>query len=387
MSRPDLAALGFDIPRCQAFIDHQIANHRRIVMITSGGTTVPLERTNVRFIDNFSAGTRGSCSAEHFLRHGYAVIFLHRQFSLQPFHRSYTHGRVDLLDHLSPSPGGELVVSGELSARLAPIVREYDKVRSEGTLHMVHYTTIDEYLILLREIALLLRPHSSQCMFYLAAAVSDFVVPPERLPEHKIQSSYRPPSLPGDSGGGGGGGEVPASESGVLQLSLYKAPKVLQTLIEDRWAPRAYIVSFKLETDPALLIPKAHAALRNYGHQCVVANILSRRAYEVVLVTDRASEEYRNSPAVNSGHLTTTTTATTTTQQQRRDHDGKSGVVEDWLRLTPEQMAGGDVEIESILVAKIVQRHGEWIARQTPFETPAGSPPAVSGATFAWNGS
>lgn len=30
----------------------------------SGGTTVPLEQNTVRFIDNFSAGTRGSSSAE-----------------------------------------------------------------------------------------------------------------------------------------------------------------------------------------------------------------------------------------------------------------------------------------------------------------------------------
>lgn len=32
--------------------------------LQSGGTTVPLERETVRFVDNFSAGTRGSASAE-----------------------------------------------------------------------------------------------------------------------------------------------------------------------------------------------------------------------------------------------------------------------------------------------------------------------------------
>jgi len=37
---------------------------RPIVLITSGGTTVPLEHNTVRFVDNFSAGTRGSTSAE-----------------------------------------------------------------------------------------------------------------------------------------------------------------------------------------------------------------------------------------------------------------------------------------------------------------------------------
>ena len=34
-------------------------------LFQSGGTTVPLEGSTVRFIDNFSIGTRGSASAEY----------------------------------------------------------------------------------------------------------------------------------------------------------------------------------------------------------------------------------------------------------------------------------------------------------------------------------
>ena len=59
--------------------DHQNilagALFRPIVCVTSGGTTVPLERHCVRFIDNFSGGTRGALSAENFLevsRHQFA---------------------------------------------------------------------------------------------------------------------------------------------------------------------------------------------------------------------------------------------------------------------------------------------------------------------------
>lgn len=36
----------------------------RIVVVTSGGTIVPLERNTVRYIDNFSTGTRGAMSVE-----------------------------------------------------------------------------------------------------------------------------------------------------------------------------------------------------------------------------------------------------------------------------------------------------------------------------------
>ena len=37
----------------------------RLVCVTSGGTTVPLERRCVRFIDNFSSGNRGAASTEY----------------------------------------------------------------------------------------------------------------------------------------------------------------------------------------------------------------------------------------------------------------------------------------------------------------------------------
>lgn len=36
----------------------------RVVCVTSGGTTVPLEQRCVRYIDNFSSGHRGAASTE-----------------------------------------------------------------------------------------------------------------------------------------------------------------------------------------------------------------------------------------------------------------------------------------------------------------------------------
>lgn len=50
---------------------------------------MPLEHNTVRFVDNFSAGTRGSASAEFFLQQDYAVIFLFRLKSLEPFVRHF----------------------------------------------------------------------------------------------------------------------------------------------------------------------------------------------------------------------------------------------------------------------------------------------------------
>jgi hypothetical protein len=89
--------------------------NKKIVMVSSGGTTVPLEQLTVRFVDNFSSGTRGATSTEHFLEHDYPVIFLYRfeyyifndklnlkmfycrQKSLQPFAR-HMPSVLDLLE-------------------------------------------------------------------------------------------------------------------------------------------------------------------------------------------------------------------------------------------------------------------------------------------------
>ena len=60
-----------------------------IVIITSGGTKVPLEKNMVRFIDNFSRGERGASSAEYFLYAGYSVVFAHREGSITPFTRNF----------------------------------------------------------------------------------------------------------------------------------------------------------------------------------------------------------------------------------------------------------------------------------------------------------
>lgn len=46
------------------FIESKMVQDCRVVLVTSGGTVVPLERQTVRFLDNFSTGSRGAFSAE-----------------------------------------------------------------------------------------------------------------------------------------------------------------------------------------------------------------------------------------------------------------------------------------------------------------------------------
>jgi Phosphopantothenoylcysteine synthetase/decarboxylase len=166
-----------------------IADGRRVVLVTSGGTTVPLERQTVRFIDNFSAGTRGATSAEYFIQAGYAVIFLHRKFSLKPFSRRFQSDNRSILDFLSEGPNDALEIRDTIKDKLLEIFRLYQKAHHESKILYVPFTTIGDYLHELRTIALLMQPRGSSGMFYLAAAPSDFYIPANRISEHKIQSA------------------------------------------------------------------------------------------------------------------------------------------------------------------------------------------------------
>ncbi|KAF8684013.1 E3 ubiquitin-protein ligase synoviolin [Rhizoctonia solani] len=279
---------------------------------SSGGTTVPLELHVVRFLDNFSAGTRGATSAEYFLKAGYAVIFMHRQFSLQPFSRHYSHTTNPFLDFLELHPPAEgsngdqpvITVSPSKRTQLAEVLATYQEVHRARTLHTLTFVTINDYLYLLRGISSILKSAGRKGMYYLAAAVSDFFVPRKRLSEHKIQS-----------------------RKGSLIIEMDQVPKILKPLVEE-WTFGGFVVSFKLETDKDLLIPKARAALERYGHQVVIANRLDNRKYEVIFVT--------------------------------RADDGPGSKIpkfkEEVVRLKDN-----DSEIEEDIVAKLASSHDQWI--------------------------
>lgn len=248
--------------------DHEIDNflkkhqNKRIVFITSGGTQVPLEKNTVRFIDNFSMGTRGASSAEYFLRAGYAVIFMHREESLKPFSRHFPN----VFNSLTLDESSGTVICN--LPNIASILKE--KSKYEKALLYISFKTFDQYMTRLEQICIHLNPLGSRAMVYLAAAVSDFVV--TELPTHKIASNTE------------------------LNLVLSVAPKVIEKVV-NCFVPKAFIVSFKLETDESKLLPKAKAALSKYGHQLVIANMLSTRKQKVTLVRkDRDEGEEINLP-------------------------------------------------------------------------------------------
>ncbi|CAN6273186.1 unnamed protein product [Urochloa humidicola] len=264
---PPLGEAGAVAAKLQEFVARNSSHassegggRRRIVCVTSGGTTVPLEQRCVRYIDNFSSGHRGAASTEYFLKAGYAVIFVHRRGSCQPFCRFLPDDSFLNFFDVTTESKVQVVESHTMVVKKA--ITEYSKAIEGGSLLKLPFTTIFEYLQLLKMVATSMSSVGLHGMFYLAAAVSDFYVPWDSMAKHKIQSA-----------------------GGPLDMKLSQVPKMLSVL-RNQWAPLAFCISFKLETDSEILIQKAEMALNKYKMNVVVANLLATYKEEVVVVSN-----------------------------------------------------------------------------------------------------
>ncbi|KAL9108734.1 MAG: hypothetical protein Q9227_006530 [Pyrenula ochraceoflavens] len=355
------------------FISYHVSKepHQRLALVTSGGTTVPLENQTVRFIDNFSAGTRGATSAEYLLREGYAVIFLHRQYSLLPFSRHYSHSTDCFLDFMQEViPNGDpkaakVIAKDQYQSKMLKVLREYQAAKNGNMLLLLPFTTVTEYLFALRALATEMRPLGSQALLYLAAAVSDFFIPRNRLVEHKIQS--------GEESTAFNGGNATDIEPGVEQreslkgksqlvINLDPVPKFLRNLV-DSWKPSgSMVVSFKLETDPKLLVGKSRQALQRYGHDLVVGNLLTTRKWEVVFVSKEEGERWIRVPTMQRGKSFSGVEKMVGKAEGTMDGEG-DGALED--EEAEPDLSGGEVregmEIESLIVPELTIMHGKMI--------------------------
>ncbi|KOX72192.1 Phosphopantothenate--cysteine ligase [Melipona quadrifasciata] len=234
----------------KTFVERQLKKDKKVVLVTSGGTTIPLEHNTVRFVDNFSAGTRGSVSTEYFLENGYAVIFMYRLNSLEPFSRHFKGQKLlDMIDVSEQNGKSTITVLPQYKEKLMKIFCKYKEILNQDKLLQVTFTTLSEYLWLLRAACQALACLKNKAILYLAAASI-----------HKISSSGPP------------------------TISLQLVPKILAPLVS-LWVPQAFVVSFKLETDENLLISKARNALNKYKHNLVIANMLQTRKQQVTIVS------------------------------------------------------------------------------------------------------
>jgi phosphopantothenate-cysteine ligase len=254
--------------RVRAWLAEVKSSGRPVVLVTSGGTTVPLEKNTVRFIDNFSGGNRGSASAEYFLQQGYSVLFVYRKNSLKPFsrHLQLATDLADFLNYLEETPATDpalppaVCVKSSVAAQVRQLLKVHNDTAASRCLHCESFQSIYDYLWLFHHCIAELHPFERRALVYCAAAVSDFFLLPSSMSEHKIQSS--------------GGG---------LTLTLDPVPKCL-AIARQVWAPAAFFVSFKLETDPAMLAPKVARAFAA-GQQVVVGNLLATYKQTVSVFT------------------------------------------------------------------------------------------------------
>lgn len=162
-------------------------------------------------MDNFSAGTRGAASAEYFLEHGYAVIFLHRLKSLEPFTRHFTGQKfMDMLELHERGPS--TTITGKLDSNIflyrfrkltvllvkpdcvdivAPILARYKAAQEAGRILYVTFTTVSDYFWLLRASCECLAQFETKALLYLAAAVSDFYIPSSELVINRKEFSFK----------------------------------------------------------------------------------------------------------------------------------------------------------------------------------------------------
>ena len=130
---------------------------------------------------------------------------------------------------------------------LCQLVHKYQQYKDQFI--EVSFTSLSDYLWLLRGTAQEMSTLGPRALLYLAAAVSDFYIPLTQMPNHKIQSS-----------------------NGPLNLSLQLVPKMLGPLVT-YWARNAFIASFKLETDEDILEFKSRESLRKYHHHVRIIDI------------------------------------------------------------------------------------------------------------------
>lgn len=114
------------------------------------------------------------------------MIFLHRLHSLRPFSRHYSHSLNPFLDLLTTDENGVIRVDSPHAAKLRPVLEAYNDAQQKGTLLSVDFQTINEYLWLLRAVTQSMAGLGRRGMFYLAAAVSDFFLPDDRIVSARV---------------------------------------------------------------------------------------------------------------------------------------------------------------------------------------------------------
>jgi len=400
ISSEDRKSLDFDL---RSFVVRHSSQQRPIALVSSGGTACDLEVQSVRCLENFSTGKRGAISVEEFLKRGYAVIHLWRKGSASPYGRVLSQsimGKNSMPNQgITMSSLGKLFATGDLeedqedqlvqdvldadknndqwlsdpsstigagdehdgdtkhesnhhgnkrssqkggvhlhrriidSTPLHMALTERQSALEEGRILTIPFRSVEEYLAKLQLSSESLRDSQSLAIFYLAAAVSDFYVPLAERSQHKIQSR----NIPDENS------DNPLSKTGdkgCLNLKLWPVPKVMG-LLRFKWAPVAFVCSFKLETDKAILRQKSEGAVEKYGCHMVIGNILKTRHDKVWILSPANKESWFEESSTTNPLLT----------------------VKNWPmhEIARPKLSEAEV-LEGMIIERVVERHFEYIS-------------------------
>ncbi|CAG9483364.1 phosphopantothenoylcysteine synthetase, putative [Plasmodium vivax] len=250
----------------------------QIILITSGGTKVPVEKVPIRHVENFSTGKRGAHMCEYFLKKNKKVIFLHRRGSFMPFEcHLRCAARMDTVrvvdGHVT------LNLSEEETNAVVNDAKSYEQFRQN--LLCIPFESIFDYGFYLTAICDLLnedwrgrqigdttpeevKPNGASPLphlIILSAAVSDFYIPYAELSSNKINS-----------------------ETNVtFSLRMQLAPKFYK--LTRKYFPLLNFCMFKLEYDEQALLNKSSERIR--FADILVANLLHERYNSVFIFTGR----------------------------------------------------------------------------------------------------
>jgi len=170
---------------------------------------------------------------------------MHRQFSLQPFSRHYSHSTnpfLDLLEIDEPPEGSAAVPSISVTSskrdHLLEVLKTYKSVQKAGTMLTLNFVTVNDYLWLLRAVSKELSVLGKEAMYYLAAAVSDFFLPRQKM-VFPFLWSVRPLLISSQSV------HKIQSGKGSLHIEMDQVPKILKPMVAE-WTRQGFVVSFKV---------------------------------------------------------------------------------------------------------------------------------------------
>ncbi|CAK9305111.1 unnamed protein product [Gordionus sp. m RMFG-2023] len=211
----------------------------------------------------------------------------------------------------------------------------YHEFQSDGaSLLEIEFQTVTQYLNLLEKSCRILNQFNKLALIYLSAAVSDFYIPDEKQALDKISSTGK----------------------SSLTLTLYPVPKLLGKVKSD-WAPNAFVVSFKLETDEDLLVKTATNSLLTYGQDIVVANLLATKTSTVQIINRQNLAPSNHSITYNHNNSDATKEGV-----DKMGRNTEEEVIEKQVLALTEDQIAGDVKIEELLVREIVGRHEIYIS-------------------------